>query len=276
MPRTGERQGVGQESEMTSTTKRVIGIASLLGFAIAGAPALGSAESARLYEMTENMKITSGGKFERRKATSELIGTADLGTPLCPEALVLAVNPGAESCTINATGSDNVSLHTGLGDFGGTFTVVVQGDNASDSPEFVVMRGSFSGTMDFSPAILAGIPLGSVTGKMRITGARGSIPFRGTFRLPFVLTSPLQVPDGAGGVFEIPCGSPAGCDDTAAGLGFYGPQPPALPLRPWNRNRYNLTNGTRPLFLLDNGMVEPVKAEEFGAGWAAVKFEINF
>jgi hypothetical protein len=37
-----------------------------------------------------------------------------------------------------------------------------------------------------------------------------------------------------------------------------------------------LTNGTRPLYLLDNGMVEPVKAEEFGAGWAAVKFEINF
>jgi hypothetical protein len=261
---------------MTSTTKRMVAIAGLLGFAMAGVPAVASAESARLYEMTENMKITSRGKFERRKATSELIGTADLGTPLCPEALVLAVNPGAESCTINATGSDNVSLRTGLGDFGGTFSIVVQGDNASDSPEFVVMRGNFSGKMDFSPAILDGVPLGSVTGKMRINGARGFIPFTGTFRLPFVLTSPLQVPDGVGGVIDIPCGSPVGCDDTAAWLGFYGPQPPALPLAPWNPNRYPLTNGTRPLYLLDNGMVAPVKAEEFGAGWAAVKFEINF
>src|SRR5205814_4357736 len=95
------------------------------------------------YEMTENMKLTSQGRFEHRKATSELIGTADAGTPLCPPGLIAAVNRGATSCTINATGSDNINLRTGLGDFSGTFTSVVQGDNLVDSPEFVVMRGSF-------------------------------------------------------------------------------------------------------------------------------------
>jgi hypothetical protein len=243
--------------------KRVIAVVGLLGFSIAGVPVAANAADAALYEMTENMKITSRGKFERRKATSELIGTANLGTPLCPTALVAMVNPGATSCTVNATGSDNISLRTGRGDFGGTFTVVVQGDNASDSPEFVVARGSFSGRMDFSPAILHEIPLGSVTGRMRINGARGSIPFTGTFRLPFVLTS---LPDGQGGT--VPCGPTVPCDLVA-----FGGLP--LPLQPMER--YDLVKATRPLYLLDDlANIVPVQASEFGVGWAAVKFEINF
>ena len=66
---------------------RMITVAALAIIAMACAPAAAGAGGARLYEMTENMKLTKG-KFERRKATSELIGTADVGTPLCPKALV--------------------------------------------------------------------------------------------------------------------------------------------------------------------------------------------
>jgi hypothetical protein len=248
--------------------KQLLAVVGLLGFSISGAPVVANAADAALYEMTENMRITARGKFERRKATSELLGTAKLGTPLCPTELVAMVNPGATACTINATGSDNISLRTGRGIFGGTFTVVVQGDNASDSPEFVVARGSFSGRMDFSPAILHEIPLGSVTGTMRINGTRGAIPFTGTFRLPFVLNS-LPVPDGQGGTVEVPCGPMTmPCDAS-----LFGPLP--LPLQPMER--YDLVTGTRPLYLMDDlANIVPVQSSEFGAGWAAVKFEISF
>jgi hypothetical protein len=259
---------------MKPTTKRMVAALGLIGVAITGAPAVASAGGATLYELTENMKLTSRAQFQHRKATSELIGTADLGTPLCPTSLVTAVSPGATSCSINATGADNISLRTGRGDFGGTFTVVVQDNNAADSPESVVMRGSFTGKMDFSPAILHSIPLGYVTGKMRINGTRNAIPFTGIFRLPFVLTS-LPVPDGKGATVDMECGPTFPCDQVAALAGLFGVPAPALPLSPMQR--YDLTTGTRPLYLLDDFVsIVPVQASEFGAGWAAVKFEISF
>ena len=168
-----------------TTRIRGTGILLLL-FAVAlGAPRYADAQTpvptsgAVLYELTENLslKALAGG---HRKATSELMGTALAGTPLCPTALA----QGATYCMLNATGSDNISLTTGLGNFGGTFTVVVQGDNPVDSPELVIGRGHFSGKMDFSPAILKGLPLGSVVGEVGLNGS-SPVPFTGTFRLPF-------------------------------------------------------------------------------------------
>jgi hypothetical protein len=159
--------------------KRTFLVTALLALlAFVAAPlfaATAFAADAQLYELTENMKL-AGGKVVHRKATSELMGTAKANTPLCP----LPVD-----CTINATGSDNISLATGLGDFSGTFTVVVQGDNPVDSPEYVVAKGKFKGKMDFSLAILYEVPLGTVVGKMHLDGAYGHVPFTGTFRLPF-------------------------------------------------------------------------------------------
>ena len=149
----------------------------LLALMVGPAPALAQGPDAVLYELTENMKLV-GGTVVHRKATSELMGTAKAGTPLCPMPV---------DCTINATGSDKISLATGLGDFSVTFTVVVQGDNPVDSPEFVVAKGKFRGKMDFSLAILYSVPLGSVVGKMHLDGVKGHVPFTGTFRLPFVL-----------------------------------------------------------------------------------------
>jgi hypothetical protein len=181
--------------------------ALLLGvFAIVGAPHAGSAApssewpypyDAVLYELNENLSLRAlrGG---HRKATSQLLGFARVGSPLCPEALA----GGRDFCTINATGSDNISLLTGLGRFGGFFTVVGQGDNPVDSPELVLARGRFSGHMDFSLALLNNppVPLGTVRGEMALQGGPKQ-PFTGVFRLPFVVpmgggfTPPLYLLD---------------------------------------------------------------------------------
>ena len=245
---------------------RVITVVGLAVLIWTGAPTDASAGRARLYEVTENMRLTSHGKFEHRKATSELIGIAEAGTPLCPAALIAAVNPYAKACTVNATGSDNINLATGRGHFGGSFTVVVQGDNAVDSPEFVVMKGTFKGKMDFSPAVLFGIPLGYVTGTLS-DGLGGTFPFTGTFRLPFVLMS-LPIPDGTGGTVSVACGPSLPCDAVA----FGGAPTPLNPM-----SNYNLIAATRPLYLMDDlTTVVPIQSGEFGYGWAMVKFEISF
>ena len=175
----------------------------LLLFAVAfGAPNYAVAQppvptsGAVLYELTENLnlKALKGGQ---RKATSQLLGTALAGTPLCPTALA----HGAPACTLNATGSDDISLTTGLGNFGGTFTVVVQGDNPVDSPELVIGRGHFSGKMDFSPAIPPNnVPLGSVVGEVGLNGSR-PVPFTGVFRLPVGLST-MAFYLGASGKWE--------------------------------------------------------------------------
>ena len=151
------------------------------GYASAQPPV--PASGAVLYEMTENLSLRALQRGQRR-ATSQLLGVALAGTPLCPAA---AVN-GAGYCVINATGSDNINLVVdspsfGKGNFGGTFTVVVPGDNPTDAPELVVGRGHFSGKMDFSPALRAIAPLGTVEGEVGLNGSR-PVPFIGTFRLP--------------------------------------------------------------------------------------------
>jgi hypothetical protein len=251
---------------MSSMTKRMFATVGLATLALAGMPTLAMAGGARLYEMTENMKLTKGGKFERRKATSELIGTADVGTALCPAELVAIYAPGAKTCTVNATGSDNISLGTGRGPFQGTYTVVVQGDNNADSPEFVIAKGVFTGKMDFAPAILMGIPLGHVTGKITDIATMKTTPFTGTFRLPFVIAGVTA----AGGVCT-PSPKDATCFPVNDAFFFGGA---ATPLQPMER--YDLTTATRPLYMSDDGSVVPVGSSEFGGGWAAVKFEINF
>jgi hypothetical protein len=247
-------------------TSRTIGVVALAALSWMSTPAIVSAADARLYEVTENMRMTGSGKFAHRKATSHLIGSADIGTPLCPVARTGALNPYASTCTVNATGSDNINLATGLGDFRGAFTVVLQGDNPVDSAELVVMKGTFRGRMDFSPAVLFGIPLGYVTGTLA-DDQGGTFPFTGTFRLPFVLTS-LPLADGNGRTVSVQCGAALPCDAMAFGGA-------ATPLSPMSN--YNLVAATRPLYLLDDlATVVPLMPNEFGYGWGMVKFEISF
>lgn len=215
-------------------------VAALLLATVAGVTPgyAGEKPQAWLYELTENMKITAW-RSPARRATSELMGYALVGSPLCPADLVAKVNPGAGFCTLNATGADNINLKTGRGHFGGTFTVVVQDVNPFDSPEVVVAKGAFSGRMDFSPAILHSVPLGYVHGTMALD--RGDrVPFTGTFRLP---TAPIADPSMA-----------AYCRASS--------EPPAACLQ--------------PLYLLDDYSWEKVRDDEKALGYPTVRFEITF
>jgi hypothetical protein len=136
-------------------------------------------QDATLFELTENMKLTRG-KVVRRVATTALMGSAEVGTPLCP------AGRGPGRCAINAVGSNNIDTTTGLGRFDGRFTVVVPGDNPVDGPELVVMSGRFRGRMDFAPALLNNLPYGTVEGQFDVERSGKKIPFSGVFRLPFL------------------------------------------------------------------------------------------
>ena len=168
------------------------------------APALAhgkNAPDAVLYEVIEDMVLKNDAGTvvmdpalaTRRTAVAQLSGYANVGTPICPSA-VLAVSRKATRCVVNATGMDDVSLLTGKGTLSGTFSVVVQGDNPTDGPEFVVMTGSFQGDIDLSLALVGQAPLGFIgqgTVGIDMNGdgtADVSVPFTGTFRLPFALT----------------------------------------------------------------------------------------
>lgn len=201
-----------------------------------------------LYETTENLKMKALAQRPRRKATSSLLGFARRGSALCPEALVLAAEPKAEFCTLNATGSDNISLkigtlNAGKGTFGGdvevTIQEVVNGNITPDSPEVVIATGRFTGKMDFSPAIVHGVPLGSVDGFVSLDGFSQRVPFKGEFRLPFLL----------------PPVADAVCQD------------PNAPLYIVDLEKF----GVPPTF-----GVSCVAANEMAIGYPTVRFEITF
>ncbi len=159
-------------------------------------PALAGSPDAVLYEVTEDMYLKdASGNFvsgvataARRSAVAQLSGWAKIGTPLCP-AYVRLIVPKAKRCTVNATGADDLSLATGTGTLGGTYAVVVQGDNNVDAPEFVILTGTFSGKADLSLSLSGQAPLGVITdGVGTIDGYSEAIfKFTGTFRLPFAL-----------------------------------------------------------------------------------------
>jgi hypothetical protein len=139
-----------------------------------------------LYEVTENMylldaagNVVGPASAVRRKADASLYGWARVGNPLCPME-VLVTNPRANTCSVTAAGMDDIALDTFRGGVVGTFAVVLQDDNSTDAPEFVIMNGSFKGAMDLSKR-----PLGKISGTFLATGSPSPTPFCGTFRLPF-------------------------------------------------------------------------------------------
>jgi hypothetical protein len=181
----------------SAVTWSLLGLMFLLFILMVGPlPALASQPDAILYEVTEDMYLMDGAGNPvssvapggRRSAVAQLSGWAKVGTPLCPWS-VLSFNPTAKKCTVNATGADYLSLATGTGTLSGKFTVVVQGDNKVDAPEFVIMTGTFSGNADLSLSLSGQVPLGFITnGVATIDGnEEASFKFTGTFRLPFSL-----------------------------------------------------------------------------------------
>ena len=180
----------------SAVTWSLLGLMFLLFALMYGpVPALAEEPDAVLYEVTEDMYLKDGaGKFVssvvpggRRTAVAQLSGWAKLGTPLCP-AWVKIVAPKTKKCTLNATGADDLSLDTGKGTLAGSYTVVVQGDNKVDAPEFVVMTGTFKGDADLSSSMSGQAPIGFITnGVGTIDGQPGVFKFTGTFRLPFAM-----------------------------------------------------------------------------------------
>ena len=169
---------------------------AVMSFAMFGGAMNVYAADVTLYEVTENMKLKSFKKGARRQATSALTGKAAPGTPLCP----LPV-----SCVINATGSDDISVSSGLGSFTGKWSTVMPGDNDIDAPEYEVLSGTFHGLMDFSPALVNGVPYGTVVGELWAGKTRH--PFTGVFYLPFVSPyDPTRTPSYLGGAGLVPVG----------------------------------------------------------------------
>jgi hypothetical protein len=181
---------------MTARLLRVVAMLGVMGISVVGSPAVAGAGSATLYELTENMKLKEAkhNSVGRRIATSALTGVAQLGTPLCPD-----FQSGPGGCTVNVLGSDNVSLTTGLGTLSGDFTAVIQGDNPVDGPEAVVLKGTFKGQMDFSPAIVGvnglQFPYGTVVGTVKAAQGQKT-SFTGVFRLPFAGNVAVPVAPG--------------------------------------------------------------------------------
>jgi len=156
-----------------------------------------------LYEVTEDMYLKdAAGNFVthpvadgRRSAEAQLSGWAKLGSPLCP-AWVVMVAPTTKKCAVNAKGKDDLSLATGKGTVSGAFSVVIQGDNAVDAAEFVIMTGTFSGDANLSLAFKGWAPLGYITnGVATIDGSGLTSNFTGTFRLPVKLKTLSTWPD---------------------------------------------------------------------------------
>ena len=181
----------------SAVTWSLLGLMFLLFVLMVGPlPALAGNPDAVLYEVTEDMYLKdSAGNFvagvataARRSAVAQLSGWAKIGTPLCP-AYVKLIAPKAKRCTLNASGADDLSLVDGRGSLGGTYSVVVQGDNDVDAPEFVIITGTFYGKADLSLSMSGQAPLGFITGGVgTIDGySEASFKFTGTFRLPFAL-----------------------------------------------------------------------------------------
>jgi len=178
---------------------------------------------AKLYEVTENMTLDNLLKPTLRSATAALQGPANLGSPLCPVDLVQLLHKlglltrADKPCTVTAIGSDAIDLETGAGGVSGTFAVVIELDNPTDAPEFVVMTGKFEGSMQvvvdmmakpprtlplinlndgtFTPETVLGVPITSTDPTVPDISTVwhldpdkfGPAPFTGIFRLPFTV-----------------------------------------------------------------------------------------
>jgi len=182
-------------------TKRVLIFAGLALSLLVLPAASDAGAGVTLYEINERVTF-SPKKLEDsviifRNATSPLLGFADLGTPLCPSALLIT-SPRTQRCTVIARGWSELSTVDGTGPVHGKFDVVIAapGNSSAHIPNLPVITGTFDGTIDLSLAVLSQVPLGSITGNFEITqmaDASGTLvpvtpvllPFTGTFRLPF-------------------------------------------------------------------------------------------
>src|SRR4030095_11495808 len=143
--------------------------------------------------------------------SGDLQGSPELRSALCPVELVrFLVDNGLltradKPCTITAVGSDKIDTETGSGFVSGTFAVVINLDNTTDSPEVVAMRGRFDGSMQgvvamtakpprtlplinlsngtFTPEMVLGVPISMIDDVFQLDPSKfAHAPFHGVFR----------------------------------------------------------------------------------------------
>ena len=192
-----------------------------------------------------------------RSAVSSLQGYASYPSPLCP-LTALVTNPKSDTCTITVTGYDSVALLNGSQPVGGpvwgTLNVVIQLDNAVDSPEWPLVPGVFSGSISFGQA---NVPIGAATGSM-IIGATlpSSVP----------ANDPAAVAAWVAGMCKV---APTTCFPFTAK--FRQPFSASTSAKHPKPRR-----GEAAFYLLDNGKKQQVRDDERATGWPTVRFEVNF
>jgi hypothetical protein len=191
-------------------TTRVCSLLLCLLFAMLG-PMLSTGEAtdadhgpradALLYELTEHAVITPEGI---RDASASLQGTARPGSPLCPEGLQRYAQAFFEAidrkidvkvarrCSVVAVGRSLIDVEVGAGSIRGEFWVVVNSDatNRTDAQEFVIMYGTFEGSVQATSLVTIEILPGSVFKPKKVLEGFPLPPaaaFTGTFRLPFTV-----------------------------------------------------------------------------------------
>lgn len=184
--------------------------------AVAAPPSPVPAADAVLYEVTENMVLDDLGAPTLRTASAALMGTAKVGSPLCPEGLVgllqsLGLLTGPVShCSVTAYGEDEIDLQTGAGTLSGKAAVVVNSDNPNDGPEHVAMEADFAASMQvlvggggalpliaiqagtLTPTAILGVPIAGVGALGLDPAAFGPSGFGGVFRLPFSMQGNIR------------------------------------------------------------------------------------
>jgi hypothetical protein len=252
---------------------RAAALVSLLCTVYAGAPAASAHDGktkrvdAKLYEVTENMTLDNLSKPTLRSATAALQGTAKLGSPLCPIELVhfLAslglVTRTDKPCTVTAVGEDDIDTTTGSGKVTGTFAVVVNIDNITDSPEFVAMTGSFDGSMqvvvDMSTNPPRTLPLINLS--------------NGAFTPEAVLGVPIPVIDQVLCDPTLPCPLDPAKFAPAPFTGVF-----RLPFTVERRSWRRAISHREAYYLGDNGQLIRVQPNERSLGFPTVRVEIDF
>lgn len=175
------------------------GVALLVTVLLWSGAAWALTPNAQVYELTENASLIARGAVGSEASVSSMLGFIQPGNALCPAQFAAPARRSHRGryrgdirdigpvCTVTITGTNIVDLATGLGSINGTFAVLGPdpiNPLAVDAPEVPVITGTFYGNMDFSPAVLAGAPYGTVTGVLT-AGASVSVPFKGVFMMPF-------------------------------------------------------------------------------------------
>ena len=220
---------------------------------------LGSGQAC-LYEVTEETVFDDPAAPTVRNAMASLMGR------------VVGVFPGCEAgCDIVAVASSFISVGTGggiplsvaaglgfpfadcpasagLASVCGRFAVVINEPGSVDASEVIVALGELSGEGDLSPAVGAGIPLGSI--KNGVWAAQGVNPLTGE---PFALGGTFQ------GTFRLPFTNPGHVRDF------------------WRHKFHLPARGIQPAFyLLDNGKRTPVGLNERSLAAPTVRLEVEF